>query len=461
MDTITAKILIFFLSIFILIVVSHQVKMMFGDSYKTETAMSYSSAEKVSFNGIYVRNEKVVTTSTDGVLSYPCTDGSKIAKGSVVAYVYASADDIVTNQKINRLNAEVAVLEKEQSPGTTDVAQPEFISGLIDEKYQTITSLIASGDLDTLESERMNFQSLLGIYQIVIKKENDYNDRIDSLKTEIARLEKTQRQSIASVTVDDSGYFMSHVDGYENILSTDNTGSITSDMINKIISNGGYNSAKVSKHAVGKLVDGYEWKMIGIINPEDADFRVGNKVSVKLSSTPDAVSAEIEEIRETDNPNENIIVISCQNLNYNLVQNRTERVELILNDYNGIKVPRNAIRFNKNNEKGVYILQGQKVAFKKLNVVYECDDYLLSAITSDPHYISAYDDVITSGEIPAEVMNIADEENEMLDDSEDNDEPLPSSETQITSQTDASDIAKTDISNETDAPSSDTSSPSE
>lgn len=62
------------------------------------------------------------------------------------------------------------------------------------------------------------------------------------------------------------------------------------------------------------------------------------------------------------------------------------------------------MRFNKNNEKGVYVLLGQRIAFKKVDVIYECDEYLLSAITSDTSYISVYEDIILSGEIPAEVM---------------------------------------------------------
>lgn len=190
MDTITAKILVFLLSVFVLIIVAHQVTLLFDDSYETETATLYSSAEKVSFKGIYVRNETVVKSSTNGVLSYPELDGNKIAKDSVVAYVYKSAEDIYINQRIEALNQEVELLEKEQNPGTTAVVRPEFISALIEEKYQTITSLIARNDLSQLAEERKNFQSLLGIYQIIIGEETDYSDRIDRLSKEIEELEK-------------------------------------------------------------------------------------------------------------------------------------------------------------------------------------------------------------------------------------------------------------------------------
>ena len=160
MDTITGKVLVLILSIFMLVTVFHQFVQVFEDDYTTETATVYSSAEKVTFNGVYVRNETVVSGGKSGVLSYPSSDGSKVAKDSVVAYVYRSANDIYINQQIENLRTEVEILKKEQSPGTTVVAQPEFISSLIDEKYRTITTLAARNDLSSLRSESNDFQCL-------------------------------------------------------------------------------------------------------------------------------------------------------------------------------------------------------------------------------------------------------------------------------------------------------------
>ena len=387
-----------------LVTVFHQFVQVFEDDYTTETATVYSSAEKVTFNGVYVRNETIVSGGKNGVLSYPSSDGSKVAKDSVVAYVYRSANDIYINQQIENLKNEVEILKKEQSPGTTVVAQPEFISSLIDEKYRTITTLAARNDLSSLRSESNDFQMLTGIYQIVIGEETDYNDRIEQLEKQIKLLEAKQNNPIDIITVPNSGYFISYVDGYEDILSTDKLSSITADDIKEVIKNDGYNAAKVSKKAVGKIVDDYEWDLVGIVNPKDASFNPGKEVKVKLSSTPDLLTAKITDVIETDDPEECVIVLSCEKLNFNLVQYRTERVEIILDDFNGIKVPREAVRFNKNNEKGVYVLLGQRIAFKKVDVIYECDEYLLSAITSDTGYISVYEDIILSGEIPAEVM---------------------------------------------------------
>lgn len=399
MNTVTVRILVFILSLFILITFFSQISMQFQDDYTTETAVLYSSAEKISFQGVYVRNETVISGRANGVLSYPNADGSRIANGSVVAYVYGSENDIYVNRRIEELKEEVELLESAQNPGTTEVVKPDFISSLIDQEYQTIAFLIAENDLDALAKERKQLQTYMDIYHIVINEETDFNSAIDSLNSQISTLEAQRKEPKSTVNTDSTGYFISYTDGYESKLKPDSIASITTDEIKDIIS-----SAEEDRSGkdIGKMVDGYEWKMIGIVNPKSADFRVGSSIKVKFASMPDTVSAVIEDMIESDDPDESIIVLSCDKLTYNLVQRRVERVELILNDYEGIRVPRSAIRFNKDNEKGVYILLGQKISFKKIDTVFECDEYILSNITSDASYVSVYDDIITSGDVSAD-----------------------------------------------------------
>lgn len=403
-NTVTSRILVLVISILSLVIVFHQFVLLFEDEYTTEAAMVYSSAEKVAFNGVYVRNESVVTGEKNGVLSYPSQDGSKIAKDSVVAYVYRTAEDISINRSIEKLQTEVQRLKKEQNPGTTVAAQPEFISSLIDEKYRSITALAAKKDYSSLDAESGELQMLMGIYQIVIGEETDYNSRIETLEKSIKQLEAKQNKPIDTITVSNSGYFISYVDGYEKNLRADKLDSITPELIKEVVGNNGRKDSQIPKNAVGKIIDDYEWYLVGIVDPKSADFNLGKDVKIKLSSTPDLLTAKIEKLTETDNPDECMIVLSCEKLNSNLVQYRTERVEIILDDYSGIKVPREAIRFNKSNEKGVYIQLGQKIQFKKVDVIYESDEYLLSAITSDKEYISVYEDIIVEGEIPVEAM---------------------------------------------------------
>ena len=394
MNSYTIKILVFLLSVFILITISSQIYLASQDNYKTETAMSYSAVEKIDFKGIYVRNEKVINSDVTGVLNYPNPDGSKIAKNSVVAYVYNSEADIATKDKITALTEELNLLKKAESQGTSSVAQPEFLSKLIEEKYQGISSSIQNNDLSNLDNQRNELLNLMNIMQIVIKKEQNYSDRIAYLESEISTLTAQKTEPVKTISVENPGYFVSYVDGYEDKISTSNVGDLTVQQIKNIISNPDLQVKNTN--SIGKVIEGYQWKMIGIIDNSKNKFFNGSKVLLNIPSSTQPISATIDDIKDTSNPKESIVIVSCDNLTYNLVQHRVERVEMCLNNFEGIKVPRKAIRFS-NGEKGVYIKLGQELIFKKIDVIFEGEDYVISNKNSKNGYLALYDDIIVEG----------------------------------------------------------------
>ena len=179
MNTITVKILTVLLSIFIIITVVSQIWMALDVKYVTETAKSYSSATKETFYGIFVRDEELIKYSGGGSVSYSVSDGSKVANNAVVACIYSSDEDIKINSAIERIEEEISLLESAQSPGTTEAAQPEFMSALIDEEYQRITSELARNEINDISRNRDNYLSLLSIYQIVIGENRNYDERLD------------------------------------------------------------------------------------------------------------------------------------------------------------------------------------------------------------------------------------------------------------------------------------------
>lgn len=418
MNTVTVKVLTVLLSLFAILTVASQIYIRVHQQYQTETAAASSSATMQSFYGIFVRDEKSITYSGSGAVSYPMPDGGKAANGSVVAYIYDSEEDIIINGRIEALKEEISLLESAQSPGTTELAKPAFLSPLIEETYQTISTDLAKKDLSSLDSERDSFLSLMCIYQITIGEAVDFDDRIDELYRQLNELEGRKRSPKREITADSTGYFVSYTDGYENMLNTENITELTADEIKQIVSDENSDNSKKSDKSIGKLIDGYGWKMVGIIDNSETTFSPGDTVKLKFASTSDTVNAVIERITDTDDPNESIVQLDCEEMTFDLVKHRVEHVEMILHDYEGIKVPREALRFDKNNNKGVYVLLGQRVMFKKLDVIFESSDYLLSRITSDSEYLNIYDEIIISGVDTEEYLLTND-----TDDTPEDDEP--------------------------------------
>ncbi len=437
------------LALFILVAVTSQIYTAVKDEYKTETAVIFSSADKVSFRGIYIRDESVIRKSYSGVLSYPGEDGSKVANGSVIAYVYNSEEDIETNRRITALEAETELLRAAQNPGTVLTARPEFIASLISEKYQAVATDLAKKDISDIKSGRDELLTLMSIYQISVQQEDGYDDRIAQLEAQISELKAKQKVPRSVVESPDSGYFVSYTDGYESVLKINSTDSITAELIKDVIANEKSVREGRSKSEIGKLVKGYDWKIAGIIDNSNSVYNPGDAVSLSFASTPDTVSAVIESLEPTENPQEWVMILRCDEMTFDLVQKRVERVEMTLNDFEGIKVPRSALRFNKNNEKGCYVLWGQRVLFKKVDVIFETEDYILSAITSDESYICVYDDIIIEGVDTAAYMansGSTEENNGLVEDTEDDVEiysQTEPSETTAASETEASESEET------------------
>ena len=311
---------------------------------------------------------------------------------------------------------------------------------------------LAKKDVSDIKSSRDDLLTLMSIYQISVKQEDGYDDRIASLELQIDELMKNRKTYKKAITSDDSGYFVSYTDGYEKKLNLDDTSDITADVIKDVIANEKSMRAGRSKNEIGKLIKGYNWKIAGIIDNSDSVYNPGDSVKLSFASTPDTVTAVIESLEPTDDPSEWVLILRCDEMTYDLVQKRVERVEMTLNDFEGIRVPREALRFNKNNEKGCYVLWGQRVLFKKVDTIFEDNDYILSRITSDESYVCVYDDIIIEGVDTAAYMANSDEVVTVAENDEEELYPPASvtEQTEATSET-AAEVSETQAGAETSA----------
>jgi hypothetical protein len=271
----------------------------------------------------------------------------------------------------------------------------------VDEQITALRTEIAiksaHGDTAFLDKAQNDLLVLLHKRELAEKNRSDFSAELAALRAELAALSAAASGISHAIISESSGYFYSYTDGYESVLNVNQTDKLTADQIKEIISNERIIRESRSSSEIGKLVKGYNWKIAGIIDNSNSVYNAGDTVKLSFASTPDTVSAVIESLEPTDDPQEWSLILRCDEMTFDLVSKRIERVEMTLNDFEGIKIPREAIRFNKNNEKGCYVLWGQRVLFKKADIIFEDEDYILSRITADEDYVCVYDDIIIKG----------------------------------------------------------------
>ena len=411
MNTRTAKLLLSILVVFMTLTIINVIVHIFKNDYVTETAVAISASNSVSFRGVYIRDEETIEYSRGGVISYAVDDGGRLSSGEIAAYVYDDENQIRINERIAEIDSEIAVLKKIQNPGTQEVAQPAYLAGLIENAYRNIIYSKESGDLDKLRTEKQELIIYLSTMQYVTQKVYNFSDKIASLETEKHSLESRQVDPTDTITVPHSSYFVSYTDGYEGILDFKKAETITASEIRSVSDS---NPEKINAASIGKVINGYSWKIVGVIEDSKDFFKEGNSIKLYLPSSDTSIDAEIEKIRDGDTENEKIIIIKCTDMSYDFVQHRVETIEIQDDEYKGIRIPREAVYVKEEEQEvvnpetgtsetvkvsipGVYIKQGENVIFKKIDSIFQGEDYVVSKVRTEKEYVQLYDDTIVSG----------------------------------------------------------------
>lgn len=377
----------------------------------TESALIAEATASIEFKGVFIRNETPVAYYGGGTLSYSVSDGGRLGNGSVIAVAYPDPSQIDRNREAEKLRRDLDILQKIQNPGTRESAQPSDLSASIEENYRNLIFCRDMNDRTAISNVTETLLIQMSTYQIITGSVNDFTAQINDINMRLAQLEQQKIEPSEVIKADRSAYFVSYCDGYEDKLNSNSLDSVTIDMVREVT-----DSRKDDKNIIGKLVDGYCWYMAGVIDNSRKEYTVGSTVSIRPESSADTFTAKIVDVRDEGDPKNTLIIIQCSEFSYDLVQHRTENVELIRGHFKGLKVPREAIRFvsidektgeetadgkpsvTSVNYKGVYILKGEQPEFKKIDVVYEGSDYVLSAEhTDDKSYLQLYDDIMIEG----------------------------------------------------------------
>lgn len=384
------------LSAFVIVFFLGQVFFTGGSDIKTETAYVYDMTEDIPFDGVYLRNESVIYSAGSGVLNYVHEDGSKVGNSSIIAYRYKNENDIELRSRIEELNEQIAVLTEAQKLVGTDNSQLETITSQINSAHSQLMEYIINGNYSAADDYSNQMLEVLCKREIARGESNGYAERITELQQQQSQLKTQLSGDVQSVYANGAGYFVSSVDGYEDKLSYDDADSITAADIEKIVAEPEISS---NKNAVGKLIGDYHWRVACVLDSSSL-FGVyeGSTVTLRVGTQNTQLEATVVAINDTGRgDNTAVYVFQCDRLNSAVVEGRTARFKLVVNSYGGLRISREAIRYNDDGEQGVYIVRGSSLAFRKINVVYWGEDYIICSQEDGEEYVKLYDEIVTEG----------------------------------------------------------------
>ncbi len=362
----------------------------------TQTAISRTVFRTVDAEAFVVREEVPVRNSNSGTVIPAVSDGSKVALGDTVANIYTDGNAAEYAARLEELQTEIDYFVSVSSnSGNTLQTDIEIYKKSVNEALYMMSDAVEENNLSEIYSLSRQFREALTKKQIATGKQPDVSGILTELRSEYDSI-KNAFTVKSSVTAENSGYFVSSADGYENAFDFSQIKKIDCDGVENLLS---AEAQTVSSDTVGKIITDFNWYAVfNIDRREIGSIATGGTVTVTFANSS---VGELEMKVAAVNPNEGTdittIVLSSNLMNEEIARLRNVSLKLRVASYEGLAVDNQALR-TVNGEKGVYIRIGNIVRFRKINIIYNDETMILSKAPEDgTGYLELYDEIILEG----------------------------------------------------------------
>ncbi len=374
----------------------HMISLFSNNGVTTIVSGVTTQSQTVSGQGLIFRDETLLSSKYSGAIDYNVADGEKVSNGQKLADVYASDGNDIRSY-IFAIDKQIAVLKK-----STTGAAPLDLTELrkdANNTYYSLVALLNSGEAGELFSEIESMMTVLNKISIL-------TDDAASVEHTLNEIEKLREGffsgSFVTEKASGGGYFYYSADGYEEYFRLDAAQALTEESFYALADGYTGETPRVDGHVYGKFASSTKWCLALPIDEDDAaTLTERNDYTVTFTENGHTeLTMTLEKKIDARSHGEAICVLSCNKLPQGFSFGRVQNVELALSTVSGIYVPRSALT-TVDGIRGVYVLRGSIVRFRKVDIIYDSFDYCLvsPAATEEGGYYSLGNNelIITNG----------------------------------------------------------------
>lgn len=392
--------------ILVLFYIGFQVFQISYNPIKTITAEKETVYDSVTEDAVFIRDEEVITSKKSGTMVYDVKDGSRVEKGGTIATVFSSDAEANSYAQLTTTEKQISYYENIILQNTAGNSSLDVINTNIESSINTYLRTLASGNLSSAEEQSATLIDHINSRKITIGESIDVNSILNELYATRKNLQANITKKDA-IIADEAGYFVSNA-GAQTDADYEKATELSVSNINSILKNG---AAKADKNAVGKIIKSFDWYVACAVTRDAiAGLEETAQVTVNFpQSDVSELSADIAAINtDAENANKVALILKLGNMDESIAKIRSGKVEIRFNKYEGIRIPNDALRAvtTKDEETGeertvkcVYVLSGNVVKLKFVNIIYTGDDFVIAkSNTTQTGYVRLYDRIITKGD---------------------------------------------------------------
>ena len=362
-----------------------------------EMVFSGSMENTTKHMGIIIRSEQKIDTNLSGTISAKVADGTLVPAGKLIASVVNENADSEVQANLAKINKRIDELESAKKVSDNFTDDVYKLDSKISEKVSSLVYYTNIGDNKKITETKAEISALYDKKNKVDSSGAAIKTDLENLTAQKIELEAQLAEFEQNVYAPTPGVFISHTDGYEDVLSVDNAKNLKYSDFKNIAETLKKNEEKggEEKNEI-KLIDNYMW-CVALAADKDrcADFEVGEEVFIRINDDSRNIKGNIMSISD-DKGSNHVIVVSTTAYDADSYMQRSVDVELIKNIYSGLKVPVSALT-KKDGVDGVYVVNDNTEKFKTVEIIYKDKKYaIVKENNADANALLLYDEVSTS-----------------------------------------------------------------
>ncbi len=394
------------LSVILIIFVVYQLFASLYNPVTTEIVNLYETVDGIPITGVMLRDETFVKNSYSGTMHFNIADGERVSKNGTIADVFGTAEQSFAASEINAIKKEISNIEEIEKYNDLNAVDLSLINSKMYGELNSIIRSTATGKYSELSKNAELLLNFMNRKQIATGQVVDFSKQLAELNEKLNKYKAMLGTPVGSIKAEKSGYFLSTVDGYEEILNVSELGKITPEFLEGLTPNENKDDS-----VIGKLVSDYTWYIAASVSINDSlQFKVGDnlKILTGLGNTPE-ISVTVEKINMSVSDDKAVVIFSCNQINSELSIIRTASMTVVKNRYSGLRVSSKALRFKNEQAEtpdgtssatpttGVYVLSGMTAHFVPVNIVYSASGYAICEISKEDGALKLYDEIIVKG----------------------------------------------------------------
>lgn len=367
-SSLTTKLITAAFSLAVLVYFFFQMWNYFTAPETTVAVYAYSAERTLALSGFVVRDESVVDCS-DPLVELTRTEGERVSKGASLAVVYGSAQSLADAQELAALRTQLEQLQYARQ-AARDAETALRLDSEVESDIITLRASLAAGNYAALDSDAAALKNTVLRREYAYRGGGDLSGRIEALEEQIKTLSGSLGSVSRRIAAPYSGTYSAVADGWENVLSPHMLSTLTPAQFKALV-------PEPVSSTVGKLVRGDRWYYAAVIDDADAgSINVSRSYSLLISGADAPLPVTVSSLSESQN-GRRLLVLTSESYLASVTMLRAQNAELVLENYTGLRIPKNALRIGEDGATGVYCRIGRQCWFKPVELLYQGEDYCL------------------------------------------------------------------------------------